>query len=344
MKIGGWFALIALVVLFLFYIIGPTPTTPKYDTSWPQVPERFSELEHYIEADSLFFDVKPGCEAQIHWADSAHIKTEYAVVYLHGFSACHVEGDPVHYDFANHFGTNLFLARLSDHALITDEPLVNLTVDRLWNSAREALAIGHRLGKKVILMGTSTGCTLALKLAAEYPDSVAGVINLSPNIEVNNPTAFLLNDPWGLQIARMYFGDDSRTVKTDSLYNAYWDGTYRLEAVTQLQELIETSMTKRTFRKINCPVYTGYYFRDKEHQDEVVKVSAMKRMHRQLATPPEKKVITEFPDAEAHVIGSRLYSNAYENVSKSVIQFGEHVLRLEPAREDTVATPALAGS
>ena len=41
--------------------------------------------------------------------DSLKEKTEYAVVYLHGFSASQEEGDPVHYDFAKKFGCNLFL-------------------------------------------------------------------------------------------------------------------------------------------------------------------------------------------------------------------------------------------
>ena len=35
-------------------------------------------------------------------------------------------------------------------------------------------------------MATSTGGTLALKLAAEYPD-IAGLILLSPNIAINDP-------------------------------------------------------------------------------------------------------------------------------------------------------------
>ena len=60
-------------------------------------------------------------------------------------------------------------------------------------------------GKKVILMSTSTGGTLSLKLAANFPE-IAGLILYSPNIEINNPSAFLLNDPWGLQIRTMLFG------------------------------------------------------------------------------------------------------------------------------------------
>jgi hypothetical protein len=64
------------------------------------------------------------------------------VVYIHGFSASQEEGDPVHYTFAKKFGCNLFLNRLADHGVDTTEPLLNVTADKLWSSAKEALC--HR--------------------------------------------------------------------------------------------------------------------------------------------------------------------------------------------------------
>ena len=65
-------------------------------------------------------------------------KTEYAVVYLHGFSASQEEGDPVHYQFAQKFGCNLYLSRLYAHGIDTTEPLGNFTAEEVWNSAKEA--------------------------------------------------------------------------------------------------------------------------------------------------------------------------------------------------------------
>src|SRR5690606_4415203 len=101
-----------------------------------------------------------------------------SVVYLHGFSASEREGFPVHTEFAKKHGFNLFLARLDGHGLNTPEPLLDMTAQGLWKDAREALAIGKQLGDKVIVMGTSTGGTLALMLAAEYPADVEAVINM----------------------------------------------------------------------------------------------------------------------------------------------------------------------
>src|SRR5690606_38457319 len=124
---------------------------------------------------------------------------------------------------------------------------------RLWNSAKEALAIGQKIGKKVILMSTSTGGTLALRLAATYPDQVHALINMSPNVAINDPAAFILNNPWGLQIARMVMGGNYRDTGATEEESKYWNAKYRIEAIVQLQELLETTMTPETFRSVTQP-------------------------------------------------------------------------------------------
>jgi pimeloyl-ACP methyl ester carboxylesterase len=173
MKFFKWLGLIVLL-LIVIYFLGPQPSSPKYDKELPQIPFAPDQLEKYVGDHEALHKIKPDNEARIIWFnDSSKTKTEYAVVYLHGFSASQEEGDPVHTNFAKTFGCNLYLSRLAEHGLDTTDAMVNLTADKLWNSAKEAFAIGKQLGKKVILIGTSTGGTLALKLAAEYPEIAA---------------------------------------------------------------------------------------------------------------------------------------------------------------------------
>ena len=198
------------ILLLGIYFLGPKPDDPVYSKAMPSVPETGEALErHIVDLDSKH-KIKPNNEARIVWYDSSKQKTPYAVVYLHGFSASQVEGDPIHRRFAQEFGCNLYLSRLADHGIDTTEALLQFTPDRIWESAKEALAIGKKLGDKVILLSTSTGGTLALMLAAEYPEDVFALINLSPNIAINDGAAFILNDPWGLQIARMVMGGNYR--------------------------------------------------------------------------------------------------------------------------------------
>ena len=252
MKILKWI-LISLLSVTVIYFSGPKPSTPNYNKDIPAIPD---DIENYISKKESLHHLKKNNEARIVWAnDSSKAMTEYAIVYLHGFSASQEEGNPVHRNVATHFGCNLYLSRLAEHGIDTTDQLINLTSDNYWESAKEALFIGKKLGKKVILMGTSTGGTQALQLAATYPDDVAAIILYSPNIEINDPNAYLLNNPWGLQIARLVKGGKlNYPADTRPIYSEYWNRPYRLEAVVNLQEMLETTMTKETFSKITQPV------------------------------------------------------------------------------------------
>lgn len=324
-------ALLIPVVLVVVYFAGPNPSTPVYSTTIPAVPAESSSLENYIKQQEAGHNVKPDNQARIIWAnDSSKNITEYSLVYLHGFTATQAEGDPVHRDLAKKFGCNLYLSRLAEHGIDTTEPMVNLTADNYWHTAKEALAIGKQIGKKVILVGTSTGGTLALKLAAEYPD-IHALMLMSPNIAINDPTAWILNNPWGLQIARMVTGSkylDSKDTRED--YRKYWTWHYRIEAAVSLEELLETTMTKETFEKVTQPTLVLYYYKDKIHQDSTVKVSAIQQMFEQLGTPANKKRAVAVPNAGDHVIGSWIRSNDIPAVKRECEQFMTEVLGVKP--------------
>jgi esterase/lipase len=327
MKFLKWIGFI-LLLLIVVYFLGPKPSSPQFTGDLPVIPPEPVLLEKYISDHEAVHKLKPDNEARVIWLnDSLKQKTEYAVVYIHGFSACQEEGDPVHYNFARKFGCNLFLARLEDHGLDTTEPLLTLTADRLWNSAKEAYAIGKQLGKKIILMSTSTGGTLALKLAGEYPD-IAGLILLSPNIAINNQNAWMLNNPWGLQIAHIIQGKYIVTKDTSALYAKYWNAKYRMEATVELEELLETTMKESTFEKVKQPALVLYYYKDEIRQDSVVKVAAMKRMFTQLATPADQKRMVAIPDAGDHVIGSYIKSKDIKRVEEECEKFGREILQL----------------
>ena len=331
MKLLKWLAVIVLVFTVV-YFLGPRPSTPKYTTELPAIPAEGAALDSFVSNQEARLKIKPDNEARILWAnDSAKAVTEYAVVYLHGFSASQEEGDPVHYDFAQKFGCNLYLSRLDAHGIDTTEQLVNFTAAGIWQSAKEAYAIGKQLGKKVILMSTSTGGTLALKLAAEYPE-IAGLILLSPNIEINDPNAWLLNNHWGLQIARLVKGRYNVVADTTPVYAQYWNNRYRMEATVQLEELLESTMKASTFNKVTQPTLLLYYFRDEDHQDEVVKVSAMKRMFNQLGTPAAMKRQVPIPNAGDHVLGSYVKSKDIAAVQTECEKFALEILKLKEAR------------
>jgi D-alanyl-D-alanine dipeptidase/esterase/lipase len=324
-----------IILLAGIYFLGPEPKKPKWDKAVVTVPQSSNELEKYVADQENKHKLKPDNEARIIWADSSKNKTEYSVVYLHGFSASQEEGDPIHEQFAKKFKCNLYLARLADHGVDTTEQLLSFTPDRWWQSSKEALAIGKALGDKVIIMSTSTGGTMALLLAAEYPADVFALINLSPNIKLFHPLAWMSNNPWGVQIARSVVGDKYNVSKPIpgvdmKLQNQYWNDKYRLEAVSQMQEMLEDKMNESTFKKVTQPSLSLYYYKNETQQDSTVKVSAILEMNKQLGTPNELKETVAIPDAGTHVIGSYIRSKALNAVKEAVDKFAIEKLNMKP--------------
>ena len=87
-------------------------------------------------------------------------------------------------------------------------------------------------------------------------------------------------------------------------------------------------MKASLFEKVKQPLLMLYYYKDEEHQDKTVKVSAMKRMFRLLGTPDSLKREIAVPNAGEHVIGSYITSKDLQTVENECMKFGEEILRL----------------
>ncbi len=325
-KLLGW----AMFVVFS-YLIGPTPPLPVYKASLPPIPISGPNLEKYISAKEQTHRLKANNQARIVWADTANrTKTPYAFVYLHGFGACQEEANPAHRLIAARFHSNLYLARLSEHGIDTTDQLIQLTPEQYWESAKEALAIGKQLGERVIIIGTSTGGSQALQLAAAFPKEVAGLILFSPNIAINNNKAWLLTMPWGLQIARMITGGlYVNTNDSEAVFHQYWNTHFRLEAAIALQQMLHTTMIPDVFKQVHQPVLSLYFYKDEAHQDPVVRVDAIKKMMKTIATPTALKREQAIPNAESHVIGCGLQSKDVNGVVEASISFLREIMKLK---------------
>jgi alpha-beta hydrolase superfamily lysophospholipase len=318
------------VLLLVTYFLGPVMPPPVLTSNLPAVTGNIEEFVRHLESSER---VRPGNEAKIIWAnDSVHTPSEFALLYLHGFSASRKEGFPINEDFPKRYQCNAYLARLASHGIETENPLIDMTPERLYESAKLALVIAGKLGQKVVIMGTSTGGTLALKLAADFPDKVYGLILYSPNVKIKQKASFLLSKPWGLQIARMTFGGYFRVLPSDisAGISKYWYCRYRAEGPVFLQQLLDATMNDDVFSKVSRPLFVGYYFKDEEHQDQVVEVKAELEMIRKVSTPDTKKRSQAFPEAGTHVIECNLTSKSVAEVAKATYGFAETVLKMVP--------------
>lgn len=316
-----------LLLLLVFFFLGPTVEPPIIDKPLPQLDISFEELPAWVATQNAAFpNIKPDNESKLVFADSIPKQTEYAIVYLHGFSGSTADGAPVHLEVAQAMGANIYLPRLYAHGLTTNEGLLEYTGEKSLDSAREALAIGKLLGKKVILMGTSTGCTLALALAASHPE-LAALVMYAPNIRINHPLDFVATLPWGLQIIRKVEGGLYHEMADPSATKRqYWTTKYRLEAPVQMQKLLETAMVPATFNKITVPVFSGYYYKNEQEQDPVVSVAAMREMFQALGTENNRKQEQAFPEAGAHEIASALVTSQHHKVKEATLDFLQRVL------------------
>ena len=328
---------IAKIVFLIFIVIGTCIMSgPRVKFETPVLLDTniyipLSELESYIaQKESKIKNLKADNQARIIWADeNRKQKTEFSLVYLHGFSSSQKEGDPLHIDFAKRYGLNLYLARLEDHGRADTNSFKNITPENLIQSAEDAINIGKLLGNKVIVMSCSTGGTLSAILAAAG-DDIHSMIMYSPNIDIYDQMSDLLLYPWGKQMSNVAMGGEYNRIKYDTIAQKYWNSTYHTNGIFALKTIINEFMTEEHFKKISIPVFIGYYFKDEDNQDKVVSVSRMLDFYNQISTPDSQKLKVAFPNAAAHVISSSIFSKDVEGVKNITYDWAEKTLKLKP--------------
>lgn len=291
-----------------------------------------TELQRRIlDAEFLESNLKPNAHARIVWYDLENqLQTEYALVYLHGFTANHIEGHPLHINIANHFGMNAFLCRLDQHGT-TPKAFNHLTCQGLIDSACAALAVGSRIGKKVILMGSSTGASLALYLAARY-HKVAGLILYSPLIDFHDWRVrmlkyHVLNELADRLAGSTYWIDKRNEVDPEQ---HIWYNYYPLKGVLELAKFVRRYMIIDEFTRVTQPLFTGYYYKTQSEQDNVVSVKSIKSMISNIGTPPFRIKSHAFPTAGSHVINSPLTSDCMNQLYDKTKEFITEILGIQP--------------
>lgn len=328
------FLLIIFIALLITYFLGPKAKCPSLNTSIPNLNLNLTEIDAYVaDQEAKVTDLRPGNQARIIWANDSIVKTDYSIVYLHGFSASPMESDPVVFDIAKKFGLNLYLARLADHGRSSTESFLNVNPKDWLDSAREALAIGKIMGNKVVVMSCSTGSTLSAFLAAENPASTDAMIMYSPNFALHDANSRWLAKPWGLQLARKIFKGNYRSIEMQAGAKPFWTTTYRLEGLVNLIVLVNETMTPKTFQKINQPYLLAYYYKDENHCDQIISVPAIQSFHEQTQTLDKDKWNIPFPNVNSHVIANKHQSKDWQSVFAVTEKFMIEVLNIKPSNK-----------
>jgi pimeloyl-ACP methyl ester carboxylesterase len=269
------------------------------------IPERLEILDGYLaEKESRFSGIRKGCEKKVVWHDDERVQRDLAIVYIHGFSASRMETWPLCDRLAGANGANLFYTRLTGHGQ-DGEAMARATVEDWLNDGMEAVAIGRRLGRKIILVGTSTGGTLATWLAAQ--PSVAPLIDrlvlLSPNYFPKNPMAAAALWPPSFRLMEQFFGGWRSFSITNARHARYWTVRYPVKAITTMMQLVRRSW-QVDLRNAAMPVLMMV-----NPWDRVINVTLA--ITRYLAFPSARKKLVLFrknKDLGRHVLAGEILS------------------------------------
>ena len=238
--LGRLLAALVLVGLALWFGVPRTDVERSIDFSEANIP---SDLDGYLsQREAQFSDIRPGDSKRILWAGAKGQKTPLAIVYVHGFSSSLAEIRPVPDEVAKALGANLYFTRLAGHGRDGAAMAAASAEDWLFDMA-EAMAIGRRLGERVIVIGTSTGGTLAA-LAATDPqlnEGLAGTVLISPNFGLHAPAQWILDAPlveyWGAVVA----GETRNFTPLNEEQAKHWTTKYPTAALYPMARLIRAA-------------------------------------------------------------------------------------------------------
>ena len=278
--------------------LGPVPRVGPVDAAAiaAGVPAA-AELPAWLAAsEGRHPDVTPGAEKSIAWAGAVGQRTPTALVYLHGFSATRQELSPVIEDVGREVGANVFFTRYTGHGQPGARLASASATDWLADTV-EAIAIGKRLGERVVVIGTSTGATLALDREARAHDpAVIGVVALSPNFGPKNSAAELVLWPWLAVVLPRVLGDREWEPKNE-LQRRYWTTKYPTDAIGPMMAAVQDARTA-PLEQFAVPVLVAW-----SAQDEVVDARLTEAAFARLpAALRERETAVCAPGDECHVL------------------------------------------
>lgn len=278
-----------------------------------------ADPELYIKnSESKFGDLIDGTEKKIIWANSSKEKTEYSIIYLHGFSASRQETSPLCEIIARRLNANLFLTRLSGHGMGATA-MGDVHASDYLNDALEAFEIGRLIGKRVIVIGMSTGGTLALYLGMQSYNEALAFILLSPNLGLHSPVDEILTLPISEKFIPCITGTDFTWTPENPAKKKFWTTVYPSVAIPRMMKLVKY-VRDCDLGKISAPLLMVY-----SKSDNVVSPKLAEKYFRLIGSKIKKSIVIENGnEKEKHILAGKI-ANAKNTipVAENIIEFIE---------------------
>jgi esterase/lipase len=278
-------------------------------------------LDHVLNnQESRFPDIVVGSEKHIRWFKDKQ-QSEIALVYIHGFSASRQELSPTTERLADRLKANVYYARLQGHGR-SEDAMAEATVKGWKKDARQAYQIGKKIGKRVVLISTSTGGTLATWLAAtEFDQAIVANVLVSPNFDVASNIAKIVTWPGGLTLAKWISGDYRSFTPMSEEHGRYWTFRYPIEAVLPMFDLLE-EVQQLDKSKINTPHLVVY-----SPNDKVIDIDAIKTTIQEFTSAKvDTKLFLNSTDPYQHVLSGVACSP--ESTDEMVQLLDDYITRL----------------
>ena len=309
-------AILLLIVVIVLWLVGPRYVLKQSPAKPPVLPD---DLDAYLrEKESAVPDLKPEVEKEILWAHEDKRITEYAIIYLHGFSSSRREVSPLFEEVAEELGANLFFTRFKGHGSQSGELLKTVDRDDWMEDALEAREIGNRIGRKLIVAGTSHGALLATWLAAQQGDSGPSMlILLSPNYHPRDSRTNLLSAPWARQLLPLVFGNHRNWTAQNSGHDFFWNTRYPVHALFPMMAQVNY-IAPTCPEKITAPTLVFYSTEDSTVDPHLIE-DVFERF------PSKEKLLVSIEnvgDQDNHILaGDILSPHTTEKMEKTILEF-----------------------
>ena len=303
----------AVLVLALFL------SGPRVDLNTTLHPLVLSQdLDTYLaRKEAAYNDIVPGTEKKIVWAHAPGEQTPLAIVYVHGFSASRQDTAPLAARIAGELHANLYSTRLSGHGR-GSEAMLEGSVNSWLDDMHEAVEIGKRLGRRVVIIGISTGGTLATWQAVHSAgDEIAALVLLSPNFGPADRKTEILTWPWGAQLAELLVGKTRSWKPVNEAHGRYWTSSYPVRALLPMMGLVKLALSL-DLQAIKAPTLVIY-----APDDKTVDTTAIIAAFQKIGAKKKKLVAySQSGDLSRHVLaGDILSPDSTEPLAQMIADF-----------------------
>ena len=291
-------------IIFGVWVFGPLEPA-KMDVGFDANVLGENLNSYLMVQEKKFNNITRGVQKRIIWADKVGKKTPLSIIYIHGFSATSEEIRPVPDQIASTLNANLYYTRLTGHGrgpMAMAEP----NVADWMSDIAEAIAIGRKIGQRIIVISTSTGSTLSAAAALNpiLSRDISGFIFISPNFGINNPFAELLTWPAARWWVPLIAGKMRHSTPRNKQHSKFWTTSYPTIAAIPMAAIVK-AVAEQDFSKVTIPAL--FYF---SLEDKVVDPQATKNMTRKWGG--RKKIInvtmTEQDDKYSHIVTGNIVS------------------------------------